>query len=147
MKIKLLFTTLLLFCLTALNAAPFKNVEKILTQPDGTKLHCYASGDEFYSRLHDKYAYFDECPEHINKYDEGGERVEYLKALLDAHMAADKCPEAKNPNKKPGGEKKQKIKDFGNDRMDHQSRHEAEAARIPAQYKIDLRRFVGDDFS
>ena len=28
MKIKLLLTTLLLFCLTALNAAPFKNVEK-----------------------------------------------------------------------------------------------------------------------
>lgn len=57
MKIKLLFTTLLLFCLTAINAAPFKNVEKILTQPDGTKLHCYASGDEFYSRLHDKDGY------------------------------------------------------------------------------------------
>lgn len=57
MKIKLLLTTLLLFCLTALNAAPFKNVEKILTQPDGTKLHCYASGDEFYSRLHDKDGY------------------------------------------------------------------------------------------
>jgi M6 family metalloprotease-like protein len=54
MKIKLLLTTLLLFCLTVLNAAPFKNVEKILIQPDGTKLHCYASGDEFYSRLHDK---------------------------------------------------------------------------------------------
>jgi hypothetical protein len=112
---------------------------------------CYmvaGEGDKLiYSRLHDKYAYFDECPEHINKYDEGGERVEYLKALLDAHMAADKCPEAKNPNKKPGGEKKQKIKDFGNDRMDHQARHEAEAARIPAQYKIDLRRFVGDDYT
>ena len=54
MKIKLLLTTLLLFCFTVINAAPFKNVEKILTQPDGTKLHCYASGDEFYSRLHDK---------------------------------------------------------------------------------------------
>ena len=47
----------------------------------------------------------------------------------------------------PFKEQKQKIKDFGNDRMDHQTRHEAEAARIPAQYKIDLRRFVGDDFS
>lgn len=57
MKIKLLFTTLLLLCLTAVVAAPFKNVEKILTQPDGTKLHCFASGDEFYNRLHDKDGY------------------------------------------------------------------------------------------
>ncbi len=57
MKIKLLFTTLLLFCIITINAAPFKNVEKILTQPDGTELHCYASGDEFYSRLHDKDGY------------------------------------------------------------------------------------------
>lgn len=53
MKIRLLFTTLLLLLLTTINAAPFKNVERILTQPDGTTLHCYASGDEFYSRLHD----------------------------------------------------------------------------------------------
>ena len=99
-----------------------------------------------YSRLHDKYAYFDECPEHINKYDEGGERVEYLKALLDAHMAADRCPEAKNPNKKPGADKKPpKLKDFGNDRMDHQARREAEIARIPAGSKIDMRRFEGDE--
>ena len=53
MKIKLLSTILLLLCLTAVTAAPFKNVERILTQPDGTILHCYASGDEFYNRLHD----------------------------------------------------------------------------------------------
>ena len=57
MKIKLLLTTLLLFCIITTNAAPFKNVEKILTQPDGTELHCFASGDEFYSRLHDKDGY------------------------------------------------------------------------------------------
>lgn len=53
MKIKTLLTTLLLICSITINAAPFKNVKKILTQPDGTKLHCYASGDEFYNRLHD----------------------------------------------------------------------------------------------
>lgn len=57
MKIRILLITLLILCLTTLSAAPFKNVEKILTQPDGTKLHCYASGDEFYSRLHDSDGY------------------------------------------------------------------------------------------
>ena len=95
-----------------------------------------------------RYAYFTECPEHIDRYAEGGERVEYLKALLDAHIAADKCPEAKNPNKgAKKGEKKEKIRDFGGDRMDHQTRRDEEAARIPSQYKIDLRRFVGDDYT
>ena len=95
-----------------------------------------------YSRQHDKYAYFDECPEHVNKFDEGGKRVEYLKALLDAHMAADKCAIAKNPMKKEGsGPKKKKYQDFGNGRMDHNFRADEEAARIPAGYKIDLRRF------
>ncbi len=57
MKIKPLLTILLLLYLTTINAAPFKNIEKILTQPDGTELHCYASGDEFYSRLHDRDGY------------------------------------------------------------------------------------------
>ena len=57
MKIRLLFTTILLFYITTIFAAPFKNVEKILMQPDGTELHCYASGDEFYSRLHDSEGY------------------------------------------------------------------------------------------
>jgi hypothetical protein len=57
MKIRLLLITLLLLCFTIVNAAPFKNIEKILIQPDGTELHCYASGDEFYSRLHDRDGY------------------------------------------------------------------------------------------
>ena len=53
MRIKSLLIAIMLFCVTAVFAAPFQNVEKILTQPDGTKLYCFASGDEFYSRLHD----------------------------------------------------------------------------------------------
>lgn len=57
MRIKLLFTILLLLCLTTIYAAPFHNIEKVLTQPDGTILYCYASGDEFYSRLHDSDGY------------------------------------------------------------------------------------------
>lgn len=57
MKAKLFLTILLLFCSTIIKAAPFKNIEKILTQPDGTTLRCYASGDEFYNRLHDSEGY------------------------------------------------------------------------------------------
>ncbi|MBQ3229053.1 MAG: sulfatase-like hydrolase/transferase [Clostridia bacterium] len=111
---------------------------------------CYmvAGADDklIYNAANDKYAYFTECPEHIDRYAEGGERVEYLKTLLDAHIAADKCPEAKNPNKGAGkAEKKEKVYDFAGDRMDHKTRRAEEAARIPAPYKIDLRRFVGDD--
>lgn len=53
MRIKTLLTAILLLCINAIIAAPFFNIEKILTQPDGTKLYCFASGDEFYNRLHD----------------------------------------------------------------------------------------------
>jgi len=34
-------------------AAPLRNVEVQLTQPDGVVVHCFASGDEFYNYLHD----------------------------------------------------------------------------------------------
>lgn len=51
---RILLIITLLLNVTFVFAAPFYNVEKILTQPDGTELHCFASGDEFYSRLHDK---------------------------------------------------------------------------------------------
>ncbi len=54
---KLLLTALMLLCVFAVFAAPFKNVERVLTQPDGTKLYCFASGDEFYNRLHDADGY------------------------------------------------------------------------------------------
>ncbi len=53
MKIKSLLIAILLLSVNMLFAAPFQNVKKILKQPDGTELHCFASGDEFYSRLHD----------------------------------------------------------------------------------------------
>lgn len=54
---RILLILTLLLNVTFIFAAPFYNVEKILTQPDGTKLYCFASGDEFYSRLHDKDGY------------------------------------------------------------------------------------------
>jgi M6 family metalloprotease-like protein len=39
------------------HAAYLKNVPKTLTQPDGTVLHCFASGDEFFNYLHDANGY------------------------------------------------------------------------------------------
>ena len=57
MKIKSLLFAILLFSVTLGFAAPFQNIERILTQPDGTVLHCFISGDEFYNRLHDAEGY------------------------------------------------------------------------------------------
>ena len=57
MKIRNLLLAVLLFSVTMAFAAPFKNIERTLTQPDGTILHCFASGDEFYNRLHDADGY------------------------------------------------------------------------------------------
>lgn len=59
MKIKSLLTTaaILIMTVVRLNAAPLQNIERILTQPDGTILHCFISGDEFYNRLHDADGY------------------------------------------------------------------------------------------
>lgn len=57
MKTRLLFLAILLSGLMTISAAPFQNIKKILRQPDGTELHCFASGDEFYNRLHDADGY------------------------------------------------------------------------------------------
>lgn len=53
MRIRILLLAMLLLGVTSIFSAPFQNVKKILKQPDGTELHCFASGDEFYNRLHD----------------------------------------------------------------------------------------------
>lgn len=50
------FILLVFFCLLNLTnsqAAFLRNVPVTLTQPDGTVLHCYATGDEYYNWLHD----------------------------------------------------------------------------------------------
>ena len=52
--------TLLLFaffCLCSVHAAYLRNVPMTLTQPDGTVLQCFASGDEFFNYLHDSNGY------------------------------------------------------------------------------------------
>ena len=43
----------LLLSVQCLMAAPLRNVEVRLTQPNGEVIHCFASGDEFYNYLHD----------------------------------------------------------------------------------------------
>ena len=84
-----------------------------------------------------KYYYFDELPEHENKYEQGGERVELMKPLLDAYVASDRgtLPEKPKGNGKP----KPKYDFFGVGRMDHMYRRAEEEARIPEGYHIDLR--------
>ena len=46
------FTLLILLAAVNTNAAPLENVPQKITQPDGTVLQCFASGDEFYNWLH-----------------------------------------------------------------------------------------------
>lgn len=51
------YTVLFILMLMAMSlfslAAPLKNMEVRLTQPDGQVINCFASGDEFYNYLHD----------------------------------------------------------------------------------------------
>lgn len=51
----LTLTALILLTLfTRLHSAPLRDVPQQLHQPDGTVLHCFASGDEFHNWLHDE---------------------------------------------------------------------------------------------
>ena len=50
---------LIVACLAffSLQAAYLKDIPVTITQPDGSVLHCFASGDEFFNYLHDKEGY------------------------------------------------------------------------------------------
>ena len=54
---KLLLLVLLCFSLSKGYSAFLVNIPQTLKQPDGTVLHCFASGDEFYNWLHDSLGY------------------------------------------------------------------------------------------
>ena len=55
---KLIKTLIILYLLpTLLFSALLYDVPVELKQPDGSTLHCFASGDEYYSRLHDQNDY------------------------------------------------------------------------------------------
>ncbi len=53
MRKLMLFVAAMLISLQCAMAAPLKNIEIQLTQPNGEVVHCFASGDEFYNYLHD----------------------------------------------------------------------------------------------
>lgn len=42
---------------TFLFSANLKNIAVVLVQPDNSELHCFTSGDEYYSWLHDEYGF------------------------------------------------------------------------------------------
>ena len=48
---------LILFIFQTIFGAYLKNVPQILIQPDGTKVECLSSGDEFYNWVHDDKGY------------------------------------------------------------------------------------------
>ena len=51
---KLFLLIIACFCFGTVHAAYLKNIPMTLTQPDGSVLHCYASGDEYFNYLHDE---------------------------------------------------------------------------------------------
>lgn len=53
MKKAFILIIALLGAMLCATAAPLKNMEVRLTQPDGQVINCFASGDEFYNYLHD----------------------------------------------------------------------------------------------
>lgn len=57
MKKKIILFVLFIVSACYSFAAPFKNLETKVTQPDGTELTLYASGDEFFHWVHDQNGY------------------------------------------------------------------------------------------
>jgi hypothetical protein len=57
MTSRLYICVILLLMASALIAAPLKNTPVNLTQPVGTQLNIFASGDEFHNWLHDAEGY------------------------------------------------------------------------------------------
>ena len=54
---KLFILLMACFCIASAHAAFLRNIPMTVNQPDGTVLHCYASGDEFFNFLHDSNGY------------------------------------------------------------------------------------------
>lgn len=95
-----------------------------------------------YNAVTGRYHYFDEFPESVDKYDENDAHQRELRARLDAYIASD----VSDPGVPAAKKKKDKMpNDFGVGWMDHKARHAEEAARVPAEYKIDLPYFDPKD--
>lgn len=54
---KLLLLLITCFCLISAQAAYLRDIPVTVTQPDGTTLECFASGDEYFNYLHDANGY------------------------------------------------------------------------------------------
>jgi len=89
-----------------------------------------------YSAIGDRYFYFDKFPDEHNKYDPANPRVAELKALLDAHMVSDCCPE--KDTKTPVSPAKQEPLSFYPKFDDHVNTREEEIARMPEGYPITV---------
>ena len=111
--------------------------EEVYSQYAGGEKGCYmvatATDKLVWNGSEQKYYYFNEFPEYINRYEEmcESDRVIALREKLAAHMAADVHVDIP-------AVKRRKINPFGVGRLDHRTRHDEELSRIPAQYKIDL---------
>lgn len=89
-----------------------------------------------YSRMGDRYFYFDSFPDDRNKFDLSNPRVASLKGLLDGHMASDRCP---HPDTRiPVAPAGQPPDSFYPPLDDHGSTRERELARMPEGYGITL---------
>jgi len=53
LPLKALFFSLLMLGSFLLQAAWLQNEPMVVSQPNGTEIHCFATGDEFYNWLHD----------------------------------------------------------------------------------------------
>ncbi len=54
---KIIFLTIAYLCMANAYAAYLRNIPMTLNQPDGSVLHCFASGDEYFNYLHDRNGY------------------------------------------------------------------------------------------
>ena len=89
-----------------------------------------------YSAIGDRYFYFDSFPEAHDRYDPANPRCQELKALLDAHMASDCCPQVdtrvmENPAR-------QAPLSFYPKFDDHVNTRNEEIARMPKGYPIEV---------
>ena len=111
--------------------------DEVYSQYAGGAKGCYMIATDkdklIYNGSEEKYYYFNEFPESVNRYEEFADtdRVKALREKLIAHMENDVHVDVPP-------QKRKKINPFGVGRLDHRTRHDEEMQRIPPQYTIDL---------
>ena len=89
-----------------------------------------------YSAIGDRYFYFDSFPEAHDRYDPANPRCQELKALLDAHMASDCCPQV--DTRVMESPARQAPMSFYPKFDDHVNTRNEEIARMPKGYPIEV---------